>query len=93
VVEGRFCRGFCENARPERGFFVVNLWWIDGNRGVDTMFFGLKNATFLNLFFRLFLLIELASSTPRCLAAAAVPIGACNRAAYDQHGAPSAMAR
>jgi hypothetical protein len=30
VVEERFCRGFCENARGERGFFVVNLWWIDG---------------------------------------------------------------
>ena len=53
VVEGRFCRGFCENARPERGFFVVNLWWIDGETWcVDTMFLrSEKHATFSDYFF------------------------------------------
>jgi hypothetical protein len=30
VVEGCFCRGFCEKLRAERGFLMVNLWWIDG---------------------------------------------------------------
>jgi hypothetical protein len=30
VVDGRFCRGFCEMWRAERGFLMVNLWWIGG---------------------------------------------------------------
>lgn len=28
VVEGCFCRGFCEKAGAARGVFVVSLWWI-----------------------------------------------------------------
>jgi hypothetical protein len=53
VVEGRFCRGFCENVRFFAWFFVVKLWWIAGESWcVDGHFFGSKNLpTFLNFIF------------------------------------------
>ena len=52
VVEGRFCRGFCENVRFYRGFFVVKLWWIAGGSWCfDGHFFGSENMpTFSTLF-------------------------------------------
>jgi hypothetical protein len=30
VVEGRFCWGFQEKWGAERGFWMVNSWWIGG---------------------------------------------------------------
>jgi hypothetical protein len=33
VVDGVFCRGFCEKWCAERGFLMVRLWWMRGKRG------------------------------------------------------------
>jgi hypothetical protein len=51
-VEGRFCRGFCENVRSGRGVFVVNLWWIGALTWCfDGHYFASKNMpTFQNIF-------------------------------------------
>jgi hypothetical protein len=32
AVNGYFCRGFCKNVVPDRGFLMVNLWWNAGER-------------------------------------------------------------
>jgi hypothetical protein len=52
VVEGRFCRGFCEKTVFRCGVFVVKLWWIAGNSWcVDGRFSASKNMPlFLTLF-------------------------------------------
>jgi hypothetical protein len=39
-----FAGVFCENVRAERGFFVVNLWWIAGKSWwVDGGFLASEN--------------------------------------------------
>jgi hypothetical protein len=44
VVDGRFCRGFCENMGAERGFLMVIVWWIGGRTWcVDGCFSASKN--------------------------------------------------
>jgi hypothetical protein len=43
VVEGGFCRGFCEKWCADRGFLLVNLWWFAGRSWcVDGVFQQLK---------------------------------------------------
>jgi hypothetical protein len=44
VVEGRFCWGFCEKRCAERGFSMVNSWWIAGELWwVSWCFSGAEN--------------------------------------------------
>jgi hypothetical protein len=35
VVNGCFCRGFCENVVADRGFLMVNFWWVAGERWLE----------------------------------------------------------
>jgi hypothetical protein len=38
-----FCRGFCEKRMFDRGFFVVETWWLGGETWCfDSQFFGLE---------------------------------------------------
>jgi hypothetical protein len=50
----RFCWGFWQKRGAERGFSLVNLWWIAGESWeVDGHFSGSKNVPlFLDLFLR-----------------------------------------
>jgi hypothetical protein len=50
---GRFCWGFWRRRGAERGFFVVNLWWIAGKSWfVDGHFWVLEIFHDLLIYFR-----------------------------------------
>jgi hypothetical protein len=52
VAEWRFCWGFCEKERVERGFLLVNFWWMRGELWcVDGRILSVGNfPLFLDLF-------------------------------------------
>jgi hypothetical protein len=46
-----FCRGFCEKRVFDRGFFVVETWWLGGETWCfDSQFFGLEKCDMFSEF-------------------------------------------